>query len=41
MTHLSTQVRDADELLQHVLRQNVSVSSFFDVIRRHIDVVGT
>lgn len=41
MSHLSTQVRDADELLQYILRQNVSVSGFFNVIRRHVDMVGT
>lgn len=41
VTYLRTQVRDADKLLQDILRQNVSVSSFFNVIRRYVDVVGT
>lgn len=38
--YLCPQVRDADELLQDVLGQDVGVARLLDVIRRHVDVVG-
>jgi len=38
---LCSKIRYDDEFLQNVLGQNVCVSSLFDVVRRHIDVVGT
>lgn len=40
-TNLSTQIRDDDELLQHVLGQNVGVARLLDVVGGHVDVVGT
>jgi len=40
-TDLCSKIRDDDELLQNVLGQNVRVSSFLDVVRGDVDVVGT
>lgn len=37
--NLRPQIRYADELLQHVLGQNVGVAGLFDIIGRHIDVL--
>jgi len=41
LTYLSSEIRDDDELLEDVLGQDVRVASFFDVVRRHVDVIGT
>lgn len=38
---LGTQVRNGDKLLQYILGQNVSVARLLNIVRRHIDVVGT
>lgn len=40
-THLCSQIWDANELLEDVLGQDVGVARLLDVIRRHIDVVGS
>ena len=40
MTHLGSEIRDDDELLEHVLGQNVRVAGLLDVVRRDVDVVG-
>lgn len=40
LPHLRSQIGDANELLEDVLGQDVSVASLLDVIRRHIDVIG-
>ena len=37
--YLCSQVRDADELLQDVLGQDVGVARLLDVVRRNVDVV--
>ncbi len=39
-TDLCAEVRDDDELLEHVLGQDVGEASLLDVIRGHVDVVG-
>lgn len=38
---MSPQIGDADELLENVLGQDVGVTCLLDVIRGHIDVVGS
>lgn len=38
--YLRSQIRNGNELLQHVLRQDVSVPGFFDIVRTDVDVVG-
>ena len=40
-TYLCSQIWDADELLEDVLGQDVGVSRLLDVIRWHVDVVGS
>ena len=40
-THLSAQVGDDDELLEHVLGQDVGEARLLDVVGRHVDVVRT
>jgi hypothetical protein len=39
--HLRAQIRDGDELFQHILWQNVGVAGLFDVVARHVDVIGS
>ena len=41
MQYLCSQIRDGDELLKHVFGEDVGVASLLDIIRGHIDVVGT
>ena len=40
VAHLCAQVRYCDEGLQDILWQDVCKSSFLDVIRGHVDMVG-
>ena len=36
---LRSQIRNANELFENILRQNICVPSLLDIIRRHIDVI--
>ena len=38
---MRSQVGDDDELLEHVLGQDVGVARLFDVVRGDVDVIGT
>jgi len=39
--NLRTEIRDDDKLLEHILRQNVGVASFLNIVTANLDVVGT
>ena len=41
MAHLCSQIRNDDELLQHILGQNVSEPRFLDIIGRYVNMIGS
>lgn len=40
-THLCSKIGDDDEFLQKILRKDVSITCFFDIVRGDVDMVGS